>query len=756
MAKPDSTASARRLTVLTTLGDIRAVKTFGPGGKELESYGRAKTFTHREIEIDRRGDWLRALGPESQSFVVLGEVIDKSRRKIRRLSSDRDGDEAQISDVPRSWMPLDIDQIDIDFGLVCDIDDIQTIANQTLRRLDIPGTQCVAHLSNSHGFNGKYRFRLWVELAEPATAAQMKSFWREKWDHDDYRVDALDKNGRPVRKPIVDPAVLQPQQPIYTGDPILQGVASPVKNRVAVIAGRPLRLDVARSKPSDKGERDDENIARLRDAGLYIRRHKPGQHCVRCPWEDEHSGEERDDDTFYFEPYHNGHKEPRFICHHATHKDSKFWSHVCEWMDEHLDDDSSRAPSWVYVTRHKAFFDERDGALIDREAFDAEHGGKSKQGTPTERFLKKHRERVVQTAAFVPGAERIFQQGRIKVLNTYIDMRVAPDATIDCAPWIEHIEWCVPGVADRDHLMDWLAWCYQHPEQKITWAPILFSSAHGVGKTTIFNCLAHCIGLPQVSEPTQAELEDKFNDWAFGKRLVKIEELMSGSKFHVAEKLKPIVANPTVSIRRMHQTGFSVPNMANVCASTNHMQALPIERSDRRYMLIQCVEAEPSVRQPRMRAFHAWLEQVGYGGIAHWLATRDVSHFVPTSEAPVTELKKVIARSSMTDFERAVDLCDVFDAEDVVSSVIVEEYLRQNDIEMRPNNLGNIAYRRGWKTPEKVDTRPRIGARRVTFWCPSGKLLPLQALLAKRPSEREKAHTTLAERVLRRFASSDE
>src|SRR5690606_12343125 len=126
------------------------------------------------------------------------------------------------------------------------IGDIQTSANQTLRRLDIPGTQCVAHLSNSHGLNGKYRFRLWVELAEPATAAQMKSFWREKWDHGDNRVDALDKKGRPVRKPIVDPAVLQPQQPIYTGDPILRGVASPVKNRVAVIAGRPLKLDVAR------------------------------------------------------------------------------------------------------------------------------------------------------------------------------------------------------------------------------------------------------------------------------------------------------------------------------------------------------------------------------------------------------------------------------------------------------------------------------------------------------------------------------
>ena len=92
-----------------------------------------------------------------------------------------------------------------------------------------------------------------------------------------------------------------------------------------------------------------------------------------------------------------------------------------------------------------------------------------------------------------------------------------------------------------------MAWVYQHPEAKVTWAPILYSKAFGVGKTTVFNCLAECIGPVQVSEPTQAELEDKFNDWAFGKRLVKIEELMSGDKYHVAEKLKPALVPGIVS-----------------------------------------------------------------------------------------------------------------------------------------------------------------------------------------------------------------
>src|SRR5690606_14739788 len=140
------------------------------------------------------------------------------------------------------------------------------------------------------------------------------------------------------------------------------------------------------------------------------------------------------------------------------------------------------------------------------------------------------------------------------------------------------------------------------------------------------------------SEPTQSDLNDKFTDWCFGKILVKIEELKSGDRYEVANKLKPVVANPTVNVRAMYQTGFSVKNTANVCASTNHMQALPIERGDRRWMFVQCIEAESFERSKHMRAFHKWLGREGHGGIAAWLAERDVSRFTPTTEAPMTSL----------------------------------------------------------------------------------------------------------------------
>ena len=728
---------SNRLTVLTTRG-VKAVKTFRKtksGSIEVEGYGRAKTFTAEEIEIDDRGQWLEKLRPKSESFVVLGAPKDwKKGEKKRRLSSARDGADATLVDVPRLWMPIDVDQID--FEPLASIDDGETFALELLDRLSLRGVRCVWHLTNSHGFFGKYRARLWVELERPATCADMKEYAKAKWGDDKVEVDGKIKH-------IVDFAVYRPAQPIYTGDPILEGVDDPVEKRVGWIDGDALKVKVSSRTKKKTGE-EDENIAKLRDAGLYIGRLRPGQHMIRCPWEENHTGEERDDDTFYFEPNYNGHAEPRFKCHHASCED-KWWDHVLEFMGEGGgdEDDEETSPNWVFVRRLDQFWDARDGTLVDTKVYDSTHGGRGKKGTPTEIFLKKKTTRKADIAEFLPGRDRFVRRGKLVVLNTYIDMRIEPDPNIDVSMWEDHLNWLIPDPVERDYIADWLAWVYQRPGEKITWAPILYSSSHGVGKTTVFNCLAHCIGLSHVSEPTQAELEDKFNDWCYGKLLVKIEELMSGDKYHVAEKLKPVVANPTVSVRRMHQTGFVIPNFANVCASTNHMQALPIEKGDRRYMLVQCVEAPEEIRRPRMRAFHKWLEEVGYGGIAHWLNERDVSGFVPTMEAPNTKLKELIVEASKTDFEHAVDLCDVFDNQDIISSAMVAEYLLQNNCKISDKRIGLIAARRGWTSLPGAEGRTRIGNRRITFWTRPGGTMRLRAFLAKKPGERERIHQNL-------------
>lgn len=744
--------TAFQLTALTTRG-IAAVKTYRKNDKgviEVEGYGRAKTFTAEIIDIDSKGRWLEALRKRAETFVVLGAPINwRPNEKKRRLSQARDGAEATLSDVPRALMPVDIDAID--FEPWAKIDDGEMFAQELLERLGIKGVRCVWHLTSGHGFFKRYRARLWLELSEPATAEQMRAWAKSRWGDEKIDVDGKAKN-------LVDFSVYQPQQPIYTSDPVLEdGIESPVRRRVGFIDGDSLTIDVAVTTTKarkKKGAPDDENITKLDRAGLYIKRLKPGQHCVRCPWEDAHTGPERDDDTFYFEPHFNGHDIPAYKCHHDSCAD-KQWHHVLDWLGEDTDGiEEKKAPNWVYVHRLKCFWDARDGSLVERESYDTTHAGVGGRGKPSDRFIAMKRSEKADAVEFLPGGDRFIARGRLRILNTYVDQRISPDETIDVAPWIEHLEWLVPDVREREHLMDWLAWSYQQPGNKITWAPILYSKSFGVGKTTVFNALAECIGKTMVSEPTQAELEDKFNDWCYGKLLVKIEELMSGDKYHVAEKLKPVVTNPSLSIRRMHQTGFVIANVANVCASTNHMQALPIEKGDRRWMMIQCVEADKATRRPRMKALHRWLEDVGYGGIANWFASRDVSGFRPRSEAPSTQLRELVAQASMTDFDRAIELCDVFDKADLISSAMISEFLLQNDCKISDRKFGLIAHRRGWVNLDGQEGRVMVGGRKLTFWTSQGKTLKLRAFIAKKPGERERIHSSLLAKAV--FSDSAE
>lgn len=129
------------------------------------------------------------------------------------------------------------------------------------------------------------------------------------------------------------------------------------------------RIDGGRWAPvtqhRDKGredeadDADDENIARLDAAGLYIRRYRPGQHCIRCPWEELHSDAERDDDTFYFEPHFNGHDIPAFKCHHTNGHGEKKWEDVVQKLglsfspvgDEKDDEPTGEEPAGLVTVK---------------------------------------------------------------------------------------------------------------------------------------------------------------------------------------------------------------------------------------------------------------------------------------------------------------------------------------------------------------------------------------------------------------------
>lgn len=318
MSKADSTGKPPQpetLTVLMTRGRILAVKTHTvrrDGSIETEGYGRAKNFKHRVISIDSKGAWLEKLGPQKQSFVVMGAPVDWAEGEIKTRTTA--GDLPTLIDVPRKWMPIDIDRIDFEPMF----DDGEGIALEVMQHLSIKGSRCVWHLTASHGIDDRCRIRLWVRLKTPMTCAQMLRFAKARWDDESL----------PLK---VDMSLYRPGQPIYTGDPIyVGGSGDPIAgSRVGFVTGRP--LDAVAPEASlyegDDPRPDDPNIKVLDKAGLYIGpiRDEPGRHEITCPWSEEHS--EGKSTATYFEPHYHGHDIPGFNCFH-DHCADRTWYDV--------------------------------------------------------------------------------------------------------------------------------------------------------------------------------------------------------------------------------------------------------------------------------------------------------------------------------------------------------------------------------------------------------------------------------------------
>ena len=731
MTGQHSTGTENQLTKLTTLG-VNAVKTYRRAGSkiEVEGYGRAKNFTATEIEVDKQGEWLKALQSEQHSFVVMGEPKDwEPGQRKRRLSSERDGDAPTLVDVPRQWMPIDIDEID--FDPISEVDDGEGLSVEIADRLGLRGVRCVWHLTNSHGFFGKTRLRLWVRLKAAATCAQMKQFAKARWG--DEKVEVKGK-----QKDLIDLSVYKPAQPIYTGDPILKGVDDPVTSRVGFVAGDPLDLKASNriakaDDEADEKDEKDENIAALRKAGLYIRRQRPGQHAIRCPWESRHSGEERVDDTFYFESNYNGHDRPAFVCHHA--------SCVSRTLTA-LQHEIGLASGWVYVGRLKRFRDPRDGELVDIATYAAYQKQRDdKQVVP--RFLKGGGV-AVDGAEFRPGEAETFEEREVLMLNTYVDRRIEPDRDVNASPWTDHLKWLLPDERERDLLCDWMAWAYQHPGKKINWAPVLYGPA-GNGKTSVLAALGQCVGEIYEHAPTSDDLKDKFNSWCHQKLLVRIEELMSGDgRYEIAERLKPVITNRHVAVRLMRRDLIRVRNFANVCASTNHINSIPVADGDRRYAIFDTSlnEAEIPERRPGLVELHRWLyERGGLRAVAALLANRDVSGFQYSSQAPETEIKAAMRDASATRLDRAVEAARDLQHVDVVTGSMLTAYLDLQGADYPREHLGHVVGRLRWLPLKGVvggRGRLRVGERKETCWSPTRNAAALRAFVKLDREERSR------------------
>ncbi len=304
------------------------------------------------------------------------------------------------------------------------------------------------------------------------------------------------------------------------------------------------------------------------------------------------------------------------------------------------------ADEWVYVIDAEVFVRRCDGKKWSKEQWKAAHADRFDGDIVSAVFRGKLPVRKFEALVYLPGAAE-FPDGERGRYNIWRDSGVEARPG-DVGPFLGHLANLVPDEAERGHLLDYLAMIVQEPGRKIHFA-LLLRGGQGTGKSWLGRLMTSVIGAPNVVFPSNDEVLSQWTIWTEGSCFAVIEELMARGRLDMANRLKPIITEPTLRIEEKKRSIYTIPNHLNLMAFTNHEDAMPIENGDRRWLVISS-PLKPMGEGYYQRLF-AFLDGDGPSAVKHFLLSRKVS-LNPKGMAPNTKGKAEMRRRSLSEAEQ--------------------------------------------------------------------------------------------------------
>ena len=263
------------------------------------------------------------------------------------------------------------------------------------------------------------------------------------------------------------------------------------------------------------------------------------------------------------------------------------------------------AEGWVYVSEANNFINVNTGVTVDlagfRGLFDAEMGD-ADEGTNAAAWALNNK--VLPKAdrrMYMPGTSNLFKMDGVRYVNSYSHkgrVELSGDPAADdkddyrAGVFKRHLELLIAGGkwTREVHLFaNFLRYCAENPGKHMTWA-VLLQGGYGDGKSEpITRLMGRLVGRNNTRVIQAQTIEgDKFNGWAEGHVFGIIEEikLHGHNRYDILNKLKPIITNDVIEIRRMRTDSYVAPNTGKYYITTNYKDALPVVSADRRYMIL--------------------------------------------------------------------------------------------------------------------------------------------------------------------------
>lgn len=301
---------------------------------------------------------------------------------------------------------------------------------------------------------------------------------------------------------------------------------------------------------------------------------------------------------------------------------------------------------------------------------------------------------TAQDYAYDPSQpnEKFFVINGSRVMNIYNPTYPLEDPKR--ADWAGQLLWnhlcnLIAEEDNRRRLLDFMAYQVQFPGRKIRHA-VLVQSVEGGGKTFLAEVMKAVLGAEHVKTIDGASIKSGFNEWAFGKQVIVIEEVrvVGTSKHEIMNALKPLITNRYVSVNEKFRNNREVENISNYFLFSNHHDALALTPGDRRYFVIKSpLQTKAQVLALGDDYFGPLFGMLRLcpGALRSFLLNWEISpDFDPDGPAPRTKYVQDMVDDSSSDLATAVRQAmlegDVpLIQYDIVSANILKTYLAEQE-----------------------------------------------------------------------------
>ena len=340
--------------------------------------------------------------------------------------------------------------------------------------------------------------------------------------------------------------------------------------------------------------------------------------------------------------------------------------------------------------------------------------------------------------------EILINDGKMTVFNTY-RRPVWPNSGGEIDTFFEFMDHLLPDNQAYNLVMGWLAYKYAHPGERMH-GLLLVSPAAGTGRGTLSKIMGRLFGHEYVRQTDLHDLisntgQAAYNDDLADALIVYVPEALEykdnvtqyyqrrGAYENLKQIIDPLAA--TVKIKRKYGSNTMERTFASVYISSNHIDALAIDESDRRLIVLDNTRT-PLEKAPNRLMFriHDWMaDQANIGALARYLAEYAATEntYNPFAAAPMTTAKVRMIDAGQSDIDQLYESYVLDAAGDICTENQIMRYIeqraREDDLEIPENTnslkkviqalLRNRAHR---MHPTKPRYQIRINNARVRPW----------------------------------------